>query len=114
MLLAYNCVTHSIISWKRIQPVYFISITQITSIHLQAAAPASESKESLLKATVEDEQDEEDEEEDNPAMSESVRRAGGSGSRGLGKSQPFSLSSLSSAVGSLGPFVMAARGGSSE
>lgn len=71
----------------------------------------SASKESLLKAAVEDE---EDEEEDSPASSESVRRAGGSGSRGLGKSQPFSLPSPSSAARSLGPFVMAARGGNSE
>lgn len=80
--------------------------------HLQAVAPASESKESLLNAAVEDE--EEDEEDDSPAISESVRRAGGRGSRGFGKSQPFSLSSLFSAGRSLGPFVMAARGGNSE
>lgn len=85
------------------------------SNHLQAAAPASESKESLLNAAVEEEEEEEDEEEeDSPAISESVRRAGGRGSRGFGKSQPFSLSSLFSAVRSLGPFVMAARGGNSE
>lgn len=72
----------------------------------------SESKESLLKAAVEDEQDEEDEEEDIPASSERVRRAGGS--LGLGKSQPFSFPSLSSAAKSLGPFVTAASGGNSE
>lgn len=79
--------------------------------NLHAAAPASESKESLLKAAVEDEQDEE---EDSPASSERVRRVGGSGSRGLGRSQPFSVPSLSSAASSLGPLLMAARGGNSE
>lgn len=81
--------------------------------HLQAVAPASESKESLLNAAMEDEEEDE-EEEDSPVISESVRRAGGRGSRGFGKSQPFSLSSLFSAGRSLGPFVMAARGGNSE
>lgn len=60
-----------------------------------------------------DEEDE-DEEEDSPAISESVRRAGGRGSRGFGKSQQFSLASLLSAGRSLGPFAMAARGGNSE
>lgn len=82
--------------------------------HLHAAAPASESRDSLLKAAVEDEQEEEDEEEDSPASSERVRRAGGSGSRGLGRSQPFSVPSRSSAASSLGPLLMAARGGNSE
>lgn len=60
----------------------------------------------------EEEQEEEDEEDDSPVSSESVRRAGSS--RGLGASQPFSIPSLSSAARSLGPFVMAARGGNSE
>lgn len=56
-------------------------------IYSQAAAPASESKESLLKAAVEDEHDEEDEDEEvEPPISERVRRVGGRGSRGFGKS----------------------------
>lgn len=86
--------------------------TELGLQNLHAAAPVSESKESLVKAAVEEEQEEEEEEEDSPASSESVRRAGGS--RGLGKSQSFSFPSLSSAARSLGPFVMAARGGNSE
>lgn len=90
------------------------SKTRLGLRHLHAAAP-SESKDSRLKATVEDELEEEDEEEeDSPVSSESVRRAGGSGSRGLGKSQPFSFSSRSSVERSLGPFAVAARGGNSE
>lgn len=60
---------------------------QQAHVYLHAAAPASESKESRLKAAMEDEHDEEDDdEEDDPPSSERVRRAGGSGSRGLGKS----------------------------
>lgn len=51
------------------------------SLYLHAAAPASESKERRLKATRDDEFDKE---EDDPPSSESVRRAGGNGSRGLG------------------------------
>lgn len=58
-----------------------------TGSEKDAAAPASESKERRLKAAVEEEQDEEDEdEEDDAPSSERVRRAGGCGSRGLGKS----------------------------
>lgn len=56
------------------------------SIHLHAAAPASDSNERWLKvAVVEDEHDEEDEDDD-PVSSERVRRAGGNGSRDFGKS----------------------------
>lgn len=63
---------------------------------------------------MEDEDDEEDEhEEEEPPSSDSVRRAGATGSRGLGKSYPFSSSSLSSAAGSRGPLVRD-RAGSSE
>lgn len=52
-----------------------------------AAAPASESRERRLKAVVEHEHDEDDEDdEDEPPSSERVRRAGGMGSQGLGKS----------------------------
>lgn len=52
-----------------------------------AAAPASASKEWRLKAAVDDEHDEEDEDEETePPSSEKVRRAGGIGSRGFGKS----------------------------
>lgn len=58
-----------------------------TSSEKAAAAPASASRESRLKAAVEDEHDEEDDEEEvDPPSSERVLRAGGIGSRGLGKS----------------------------
>lgn len=63
------------------------ALAQQGQVHLHAAAPASASKERRLKAAVEDEHDEEDEEEeDDPPSSERVRRAGGIGSRGFGKS----------------------------
>lgn len=63
--------------------VYFAAV-----INLHAVAPKSESRERRLKAATDDEHDdEEDEDVDrDPPISEKVRRAGGCGSRGFGKS----------------------------
>lgn len=78
-----------------------------------AATPASESRERRPKAAAEDEQEEEDDEDEEPPISDRVRRVGGSGTRGLGKSYPFSSSAFSSEDSSLGPLVNA-NGGNSE
>lgn len=57
-----------------------------TDSEKDAAAPASESRERRLKAAVEDDEDDEEEEDKDPPISDRVRRAGGNGSRGFGKS----------------------------
>lgn len=51
-----------------------------------AAMPASESRDRRAKAAAEEEQEEDDEEDEELPISDRVRRVGGSGTLGLGKS----------------------------